>query len=227
MSSPVTSSVSSLPALTDPGAVTAKNTLDKDSFLKLLTAQLQHQDPTAPMDSNAFVAQLAQFSSVEALENMGGKLDAMALSQANANRLAVPQVIGKQVLYKSGQVALTRGQPADFSVTLADDAAAVTATIQDASGRTVRTLSLGARSAGAGAATWNGQDDQGRAAEAGTYFLTVSATGKGGGPVGASTSVRGVVSGVSFEGTVPNLLVNGTAISLSDVTQISAAPTGG
>jgi flagellar basal-body rod modification protein FlgD len=225
--STVTTALSSLPSTTDPTAVTAKNTLDKNSFLKLLTTQLQQQDPTSPMDSNAFVAQLAQFSSVEALENMGAKLDTISLAQANANQLAVPQMIGKEVLYNSSQVALTRGQAAGFSVGLGGDATTVAAVVQDASGRTVRTLQLGARGAGANAVSWDGLDDRGQPADTGTYYLTVSATDAKGAAVTTSTAVRGVVTGVSFDGAVPQLLVNGTTVRLSDVAQISAAPAAG
>ena len=222
--STVTSALSSLPSVTDPTAVTAKNTLDKNSFLKLLTTQLQQQDPTAPMDSNAFVAQLAQFSSVEALENMGGKLDTISMAQANANQLAVPQMIGKEVTYQSSQVSVTSGQPATFSVGLGDAAAAVTATIQDATGKVVKTIPVGARAAGTSAVTWDGTDARGNPVAAGKYFVTVSAKSAAGAAVAATTSVRGVVTGVSFDGSVPQLLVNGTTVKLADVTQISAAP---
>ena len=225
--STVTSALSSLPSVTDPTAVTAKNTLDKNSFLKLLTTQLQQQDPTAPMDSNAFVAQLAQFSSVEALENMGGKLDTISMAQANANQLAVPQMIGKEVTYQSSQVSVTSGQPATFSVGLGDAAAAVTATIQDATGKVVKTITVGARAAGTSAVTWDGTDARGNPVAAGKYFVTVSAKSAAGAAVTATTSVRGVVTGVSFDGSVPQLLVNGTTVKLADVTQISAAPAAG
>jgi len=221
--STVTTALSNLPTTTDPTAVTAKNTLDKNSFLKLLTAQLQQQDPTAPMDSNAFVAQLAQFSSVEALENMGTKLDTISLGQANANQLAVPQMIGKEVLYQSSTLAVTSGKAATFSVGLGADAASGTATIMDANGKVVRAIPLGARSAGANAVTWDGTDAKGNPVPSGSYFVSVSAKSAAGVAVSATTSVRGVVTGVSFDGSVPQLIVNGTTVKLANVTQISSA----
>jgi flagellar basal-body rod modification protein FlgD len=228
MSDLVTSAIGSLPSVTDPSAppTTAKNTLDKNSFLKLLTAQLQNQDPLQPMDSTAFVAQLAQFSSVEAQENISAKLDTLSLGQANANQLAVPQMIGKQVLFKATQVGLVKGQPCGFSVALDAPAAQVVATISDASGRTVRTLQLGARGAGAGAVTWDGMDENGNPVDSGGYHVSVVASAKDGSLVGAATSVRGIVTGVSFEGSVPQLIVNGTSVKLSDVTEIASPPPG-
>ena len=220
----VTSSLNSLPAVTGTAAPAAKNTLDKDSFLKLLTTQLQKQDPLSPLDSNAFVAQLAQFSSVEALENMGKKLDTLALGQANANQMAVPQMIGKEILFTADKLAATKGIPSRFSVTQQDSSDTTVAIISDAAGRVVRTLPLGARGAGSFPVTWDGLDEAGNPVATGQYQLTVAATKKDGTQVGTSTSVRGVVTGVSFEGSVPQLLVGANVVQLGAVTEIATAP---
>jgi flagellar basal-body rod modification protein FlgD len=225
MSSPVTTNLSNLPAVTGGTSTkVAKNTLDKDSFLTLLTTQLQHQDPLAPMDSNAFVAQLAQFSSVEALENMGRKLDTLALGQANANQMAVPQLIGKQVVYKSSTLGLTSGATATFSVALDAPSTGTTVLVADGAGRIVRTLDLGPRDAGTSSVTWDGLDQTGNALPSGQYFLTVAAAAKDGSAIGASTAVRGTVTGVSFDHSVPQLIVNGVSVNLSDVSQIASPP---
>lgn len=226
MADPVTSSIASLPGVTGPTTPTAKNTLDKDSFLKLLTTQLQKQDPLSPMDSNAFVAQLAQFSSVEALENMGKKLDVLALGQANANQMAVPQMIGKEILFTADQLAVTKGQPSRFSVALADASDTTVALLTDPSGKVVRTLSLGPHASGTFSATWDGLDEGGNPVESGKYTLTVSALKKDGTSVDAATAVRGVVTGVSFEGSVPQLLVGANVVQLGDVTEIASPPPG-
>jgi flagellar basal-body rod modification protein FlgD len=222
----VTSSISGLPAVTGAVTPTAKNTLDKDSFLKLLTTQLQKQDPLSPMDSNAFVAQLAQFSSVEALENMGKKLDTLALGQANANQMAVPQMIGKEILFTADKLAVTKGLPSRFSVAQQDTSDTTVALISDASGRVVRTLQLGARPAGSFPVSWDGMDEAGNPVPTGQYQLTVAAAKKDGTQIGTATSVRGVVTGVSFEGSVPQLLVGGNIVALNQVTEIATPPPG-
>jgi len=222
----VTSNVSSLPSVTGVTTPTAKNTLDKDSFLRLLTTQLQKQDPLSPMDSNAFVAQLAQFSSVEALENMGRKLDTLALGQANANQMAVPQMIGKEILFRADKLAVTQGQPARFTVAYEDAAEKTVAIISDRTGRVVRTLQLGARAGGSASEVWDGRDEAGNPVDSGSYLLTVSAFRKDGTQVGTATSVRGVVTGVSFEGSVPQLLVGGNVVQLGEVTEIASPPPG-
>ncbi len=80
---------------------TSASNLDYDSFLKLLTAQMKFQDPTKPMDSTQFVAQLASFSNVEQSIKMNSKLDALitsaALTQADG-------LIGKTVTSADGTV---------------------------------------------------------------------------------------------------------------------------
>jgi len=77
------------------------STLDYDAFLKLLTAQMKYQDPTKPMDSTAFVAQLASFSNVEQAMKTNTKLDSlmtsMALSQAEG-------MIGRTITSEDGSV---------------------------------------------------------------------------------------------------------------------------
>lgn len=226
MADAVTSTLAGLPAVTGQVTPTAKSTLDKDSFLKLLTTQLQKQDPLSPMDSNAFVAQLAQFSSVEALENMGKKLDTLALGQANANQMAVPQMIGKEILFTADKLAVTKGQSSRFSVALDGSSDTTVAIISDRTGKVLRTLQLGSRAAGTFQASWDGLDTAGNQVDSGQYLLTVSASKRDGTPVGTATSVRGVVTGVSFEGSVPQLLVGGNVVQLGDVTEIASPPPG-
>jgi flagellar basal-body rod modification protein FlgD len=216
----VTSTLQGLPAVTGDVAPTAKNTLDKDSFLKLLTTQLQKQDPLSPMDSNAFVAQLAQFSQLEGITNLGTKLDSMLLGQANANQMATSQLVGKQVTFRANQVALTSGQATGFDVNLSTACDQGVALVSDAAGRVVRTIQLGGRAAGTSSVAWDGRDEAGNDLPTGNYTVTVAASRVDGAPVTAATFVRGVVANVSFEGAVPELIVAGQHVKLADVTQV-------
>lgn len=223
----VTGNLSSMPAVTgETTAVVAKNALDKDAFLRLLTTQLQHQDPLSPMDSNAFVAQLAQFSQVEGLDNIGKKLDSMVLAQVNANQMNVSTLVGKQVSFRADHLALGAAGTATFDVSLDGSADATSVNILDASGRVVRTLQLGARPGGSSEVKWDGLDERGHRCEAGDYYLTVAGTRADGTAVTAASSVRGVVTGVDFDGQVPQLIVAGQRVALGDVTQIRSPPPG-
>lgn len=70
--------------------------LGKDAFLKLLVAQLQHQDPGNPMDSSAFMGQLAQFSSLEQMTNMASSIDKLNTSNAVTQSVAL---IGHELVF--------------------------------------------------------------------------------------------------------------------------------
>ncbi len=202
------------------------NTLGKDQFLQLLTTQLQNQDPLQPMDSQAFVAQLAQFSTVEELDGIGKKLDTMLLAQASANQMNTAALVGKDVLFRADHVTLAAGAPATFAVSLPAAAAQATAVIADQSGNVVRTLSLGARGAGTFDVSWDGLDQSGGTLPPGDYVVTVSATAADGSKVDAASAIRGTVSGVTFENQAPELVVQGQHVALSDVLEIDDPPAG-
>lgn len=80
---------------------TTSASLNYDSFLKLLTAQMKFQDPTKPMDATQFVAQLASFSNVEQAIKTNNKLDALLISQALTQ---VDGLIGKTVTSMDGNI---------------------------------------------------------------------------------------------------------------------------
>src|SRR3954462_6523060 len=122
--------------------------LGKDEFLKLMMAQLSQQDPTAPSDSNAMVAQLAQFSSLEQMQNVNSTLTSLLVGQASQNNTGAINLVGKDILYKTDQLTLEAGQTPTASAKLGSEAAEVTATITDSTGKIVRTIKLGAQPAG-------------------------------------------------------------------------------
>jgi flagellar hook assembly protein FlgD len=101
---------------------TGSNALGKDEFLKLLTAQLQQQDPTQPMDSTAFVAQLAQFSSLEQMNNVNDTLTKMLTSQGTSLQTTAASMVGKTAVFSTDQVSLTQGTPATITATLSQAA---------------------------------------------------------------------------------------------------------
>jgi flagellar basal-body rod modification protein FlgD len=200
--------------------------LGKNEFLKLLMAQLANQDPTNPVDNQAFIAQLAQFSSVEQLYGIGSKLDTLAVAQASANQLQTASLVGKEVTFRTDQVHLD-GKALDVEANLAGAADAVVAVVTDASGNVVRTLPLGARTAGTTQFTWDGCDDKGKSLPAGDYHVALNATRKDGTPVQADLRGRGTVDGVNFEGDAPILLVGSLQVRLSDVARIERSRTSG
>lgn len=221
----VTGNLSSLPEV---GARTKAPTkqLGKDEFLLLLTTQLQNQNPLEPVDNQAFIAQLAQFASVEQLEGLGSRLDTLLLAQASANQMNTASLVGKEVLFRADGITLGASPPARFEVTQDGSSDATVALIADRSGRVVRTLPLGPRDAGTFATSWDGLDEKGNALPPGDYVLTVSATREDGAEVHVASSIRGVVAGVTFENQAPELLVGGRRVQMSDIVQIATTPAG-
>ncbi len=80
----------------------SRNDLGKDDFLRLLTAQLANQDPLQPTDNQAFIAQLAQFSSLEQLQGVSSRLDTLLVAQTSGNQLTAASLVGKTVSWVTG-----------------------------------------------------------------------------------------------------------------------------
>jgi flagellar basal-body rod modification protein FlgD len=212
------------PNWTDPTKkvrTTGSNELDKDAFFKLMLTQMKNQDPTNPMQSHEMAAQLAQFSSLEQLNNIGSGIDNLAKAQAGQGNFGALSFIGKVV---SGDASKVTRAPGDtehgFNFTLGGDASAVTVAVKDASGKTVRTMELGALKQGPNAIRWNGLMDDGLPARQGEYRFAIDAKQSSGAKVFAKSSFEGRISGVDFTAHGPMVIVNGQSIRLSDVKKI-------
>jgi flagellar basal-body rod modification protein FlgD len=219
------SSLSDLPSVGTP-VVPPSNALGKDQFLELLTKQLQNQDPLNPVDNSQMVAQLAQFSSLEQLQNLSTKFDEVVTATAASNQLSTASLVGKQALFHADRVGLVAGTPSTFQLSLADATDDTTAVIADANGKVVRTLHLGAEAAGNTSVSWDGLDDGAKGLPSGEYVLSVAGTKKDGSTVSATANVTATITGVTFSSGVAQLVVAGRTINLSDVVEI-LIPTSG
>ncbi len=202
------------------GAVAQKSVLGKDDFLKLLTAQLANQDPLQPVDNQAFIAQLAQFSSLEQLQGVSSRLDTLLQTMGSSNQMSTASMVGRSVTYDTDGVDLVAGTPPSLRANL-EAAGAVTAVIQDSSGRAVRTIKTGAHAAGAFDLGWDGRDGNGNALPSGRYTVTLSAAASDGSSVTASAQSQGVVRGVSLAGGTTQLMIGDSLVNMSDIIQIT------
>ncbi|HVR61067.1 MAG TPA: flagellar hook assembly protein FlgD [Polyangia bacterium] len=199
--------------------------LGEGDFLKLLMAQLQNQDPTAPQDDTQMIAQLAQFSALEAAQGTNSRLDTLLLAQTNQTQTEYVNFIGKDVAYRTDTLDHTQGLSDVSQVTLGGAAAKVTVTIQDASGNVVRTMNLGSEPAGAVQVVWDGNNDSGTPQPSGSYTMKVAASDAAGAPVATDLTAKGPVTGVTYSNGIPMLSVNGTPIKMSEITSISERST--
>ncbi len=200
---------------------TSSQSLDKNAFLKLLVAQLQHQDPTNTQDPAAMIQQLTGFSTVEQIQALGTQMQALQVQTQGLFQAQVAGLVGKRVLVPGSSAQLQGGQAA-FGVNLAADAAKVTITIKDASGNTVRTLTLDGAKAGTNKLTWDGKDAQGKPLPDGAYSLEVSATDASAKSVAAETTSYMKVDAVSFKDGLVYLVAGGKTWSLSEISEIAA-----
>lgn len=206
------------------GATGSDKSLGKDAFLKLLVAQIKHQDPLKPQDSSDFIAELATFSSVEQAMGVNERLDMMALqNQGLANSQAV-NLVGKTATVK-GSIVSTDGSglgvPVNFS--LNGNTTSTVVTIRDQSGRVVRTLDLGERNAGLVRVTWDGRDDTGVVQPEGSYVVAVEAKNEADASVPVSQETSGVIRSISFDKGYPVLhLDSGISVPVSDLLKVES-----
>ena len=134
----------------DVSGVTKQKTdgLGRDAFLKLLVAQLSHQDPLKPTDGTEFVTQLAQFSAVEQAVSQTARLDTLSAQLTGISANESVSLIGKQVTVRGQNLLYDGTNPATATVKLGGAAAEVKVTVTDASGKVIRTINLGSKPAG-------------------------------------------------------------------------------
>jgi flagellar basal-body rod modification protein FlgD len=207
-------------------ALGGNKAMGRDAFLKLLVAQLKNQDPLKPQDNSAFVAELAQFSSLEQSMGVNDKLNQMMLQNQGMANSNVINMVG-QVATVKGSLITTDGSGIGVPVVFSQDRASdqTTIQIQDASGRVVRTLDLGGRGAGTTRITWDGRSDAGLVMPKGTYAVALKATDADGGTVVTSQETSGTITGVAFDKGYPVLhLSNGVNAPVSDLLRVESPP---
>jgi flagellar basal-body rod modification protein FlgD len=211
-------------ATQQPAKAQGSDKLGKNEFLKILTTQLANQDPTKPMDSNAFVAQLAQFSALEQQQNTNDTLTQMltlqqSTSQAGNASVAVAAV-GKEATYNASEMTLSTGGSIGVDAILPSSAADVIMEVDDANGNVLRTQHFGGMAAGSHSLTWDGFNEAGAVQAPGTYSVHMSAVDISGKSVSVTQQSRGVITGVSFQNGITQLMIGNTPVSLSDVISI-------
>ncbi|HEU0162529.1 MAG TPA: FlgD immunoglobulin-like domain containing protein [Rhizomicrobium sp.] len=190
-----------------------------NTFLTLLTSQLKNQDPTSPMDSNAFTQQLVMYSQVEQQIQSNDNLKTLiAQGSSNAATMAT-SYLGKRVSILNGQASLSGGE-ANWTYNMSGAATASTLTITDANGKIVY-VGDAEKTAGNHQFTWDGKDNIGNALSDGSYKLTVTARDAAGNTVETAVASAGVVSQIDMTASPPKLVLGNMQIDLGDVAAIA------
>lgn len=153
-----------------------KNTLGKDAFLQLLVTQLKNQNPLEPQDNGEFVAQLAQFSSLEGITTLNDTVSGIAGNYNSSQALQASSLVGRSVIAPADKAVVDTSKSMTGTVAVPASVDPVQVKITDADGKTIRTLNLGSQQAGNATFIWDGKNDAGEVAKAGTYNFAATAT---------------------------------------------------
>ena len=206
----------------DQGKSKSREEMGKQDFLTLFTAQLQNQNPLEPVKNEAFVAQLAQFSQLEALTNMQSSLDTFVTAMSGERMLNSASLIGKKVAISDSLTQLTQGGTIDASIDLPEGAAGIQINVHDARGNLVQELIAGPQMPGTTPVQWDGKDAMGNPAPAGLYRLTAQAVINGNTSkvaVNALSTFKSIVTNPS-DGSVSVEVDGGKTILLTDVKRV-------
>lgn len=163
------------------------------NFLKLLTTQLQNQDPLNPIDNAQMTTQLAQLNMVQGINTLNSTMQTLLSNASNDQYMQAGLLVGHSVLINGSNINLTTpsssgggGRGVAFGVNLAANAATVNVVIKDSSGNVVRTMHLGSMDAGTSNVAWDGLKDDGSKAPDGAYSASFAATNTSGAAVSAT-----------------------------------------
>ena len=202
----------------------AGGTMGKDQFLKLLIAQMQNQDPLNPMDGMQFASQLAQFSSVEQLQQLNTKLEGEAAAQnsmlAALNGSVAVSTFGREVMAVGSQMNIGGAEPAQAVFDAPPEGGRAKVQIYDAAGSKVGTVDLGKIRGGFQSAALG---DSVRDLPAGTYQYQVEMTDETGAVTTAQTYIKGRVDGIHYTSDGPVLTSGGMSIPFGSVLKILTA----
>ncbi len=189
------------------------------TFLQLLTTQLQNQNPLDPLDTNQFTQQLVEFAGVEQQLNTNSSLQTLVSLQQTAQSTQALQFVGKTAVVNGSTNSLTNSTATwDLNVPSNSN---VTLSIANSAGQTVFTGTYSAAAGNNQPFTWNGQGNDGTQWPDGQYTMTATATDASGNAVGVTTQIQGVVSSVDLTQSPPLLTIAGQTYTVNQVQRIA------
>ena len=174
-----TGSISANLSINNPGAKSNGEEMDRSAFLKLFTTQLQNQNPLDPVKNEAFVAQLAQFSQLEATTKMADSLDTMASTSQADRLLQGAALIGKRVSAPEGTAELVEGANISSIISIPNGADKIAVDVYDEAGNLVSTRAMGRQLPGDINISWDGTNNMGERQQPGRYKIVAAITSMG------------------------------------------------
>ncbi|HKJ82038.1 MAG TPA: flagellar hook capping FlgD N-terminal domain-containing protein [Ignavibacteriaceae bacterium] len=209
----------------------ANDTLGKNDFMTLLIAQMKNQDPLNPMDGTQFASQLAQFSSLQELQNLNDSMTQSisanySLAQSINNTMSAT-LIGKDVKVSGNDITYNGQNSIQLGYNLQSDASSASINIYDSNGTLIKTLDNLPTGSGDNTTAWDFTDNSGNKVPAGNYTFEVDAKTSTGADMAPDIFKYGTITGVEYTSSGTKLLVDNTEYNLSDISEIVNAPNQG
>ena len=208
----------------DSAGPTASSELGQDSFLKLLVAQMQHQDPLNPQGNEEFIAQLAQFTSLEQLMGVNSSLGDLYAATTSMNNASMTQLLGRNVTAYSDTVPYDGDGYEDIHFTSPDEIERMTITVLDEDGKVVSRDELEGINKGENSWRWDGKDVHGVQAKEGHYTISINAFDANGNPLDVRSLLKGTVNEMSYATGSPVPYVDGVEVSIAEILKVETQP---
>jgi flagellar basal-body rod modification protein FlgD len=189
------------------------------TFLTLLTTQLQNQDPMSPLDTNQFTQQLVQFAGVEQQLKTNDQLTSLVTLQQTAQSTQALTFVGKTAVVDGSTTALTNGA-ATWDISVPSNST-VNVAITNSTGQTVFSGAYPVSAGNNQAFAWDGKGNDGTQWPDGKYTMTATAADTAGNTVAVSTQIQGVVNSVDLTQSPPLLTINGQTYTVNQIRSIT------
>ncbi len=196
-----------------------KTILDKDDFMTLMLVELQHQDPTEPMDSEKILSQTSQLATLEASENTNKALSDLAASLGMSQQFSTISAIGKTADIGSNAVVFEEGSATTFEMYFPDDVQQGNIEITDVNGNILKKLDVGTNPKGVYKFTWDGTDSGGNTLDSGIYYASASYTNPNGDALKSRVGAYPIES-VRFENNETLVKVGSNYVPLSKIVEV-------
>ena len=216
----VVSGTTALPASSNSAAASTNSTLagNFQTFLTLLTTQLQNQNPLDPLDTNQFTQQLVQFAGVEQQLKTNDQLASLVSLQQTTQATQALDFVGKNAVV-DGSTATMTNAAATWQLSI-PTASTLTVNIANSTGQNVFSGSYGVNAGDNQVFSWNGLGNDGTQWPDGKYTLTTTAADASGNPVLVSTQIQGQVNSVDLTQSPPLLSIGGQTYTISQIKRI-------
>lgn len=200
---------------------TKSNELGQDAFLQLMITQMNNQNPLDPQSNSEFVAQLAQFSSVEGLDKLNNTVEDLSQGFQSSQALQASSMVGRTVKVPAETAQLSNGGFVAGTINLPDATPDLSMNIYNAANQLVGQESLGAHNSGEIPFVWDGEANDGSQLPPGNYRFEVIAQSSEG-PQQVATDLSANVDSVTVgrNGTLTLNVANVGPVSLANVSEI-------